>query len=159
MCSIQQTWDLKLYKIWVQKPGTGFVIAMTSMLQHYVWWCTTISKWCILDVSAGPDLPFRGSLCLSVSYGVLQTLQLHLVRLQCLIIILNDSRFPQDFIWYSKLFQTLGPKTLKLLLRKVIWLCTVIFKFNIFFSQISLLVSLNLKRSLINSGLRLLIVL
>ena len=38
-------------------------------------------------------------------------------------------------------------------------LCTGIFKFNTYFSRTSQLVSLKLKRSLINSGLRLLIVL
>ena len=41
-----------------------------------------------------------------------------------LVILLNDSRFSEDFIWYGKLFQILGPKTLKLLLPKVTWLCT-----------------------------------
>ena len=51
------------------------------------------------------------------------------------IIILNDSVFSEDFIWYGKLFQTLGPKTLKLLHPKVTWLCTDIFKFNIIFSS------------------------
>ena len=99
------------------------------------------------------------SLYFSVFYGVLQTLQLHLVPLQCSIIILNDSEFSEVYIWYGKLFQTLGPTTLELLLPKVTWLCTSIFKFNIYFSRTSLLVSLKLKRSLIKSGLRLLIVL
>ena len=75
------------------------------------------------------------------------------------IIILNDSGFSEDFIWYGKLFQTLGPKTLKLLHPKITWLCTDIFKFKIYFPRASLLVSLKLKRSLINSGLRLLRVL
>ena len=106
-------------------------------------------KWCILDVSAVSDSSLRDSLSLSLFYGALQTLQLPLVPFQCLIIILNDSRFSEDFIWYGKLFQTSCPKTLKLLLPKVTWLCSGIFKFNIYFSRISLLVSLKLKRSLI----------
>ena len=67
----------------------------------------------------------------SVFYCALQTLQLHLVPFQCLIIILNDSRFSEDFIWYGKLFQILGPKTLKLLLPKVTWLCSGRLKFKL----------------------------
>ena len=93
---------------------TAFVTVATSTSQHLM--TTTIPKWYILDVSAVPDSPLRDSLYLSVFYDALQTLQLHLVLFQCLIIILNDSRFSEDFIWYGKLFQTLGSKTLKLLL-------------------------------------------
>ena len=37
----------------------------------------------------------------------------------------NDSMFSEDFIWHGKLFQTLGAKTLKLLLVKVTWLSLV----------------------------------
>ena len=59
------------------------------------------------------------------------------------------SQFREDFIWYGKLFQTLGPVTLNFLLPKVTWLCTDIFKISIYFSQTSLLVSLKLKRSFI----------
>ena len=131
--------------------------ATTSRSQHFV-----ITNYRPKVVHPGrissPDSPLRYSLYLSVFYVVLQTLQLHLVPFPCLIIILSGSRFSKDFIWYGKLFQTLGPKTLKLLLPKMIWLCTCIFKFNIYFSRTSLLVFLKLKRSLIKSGLRLLIV-
>ena len=73
----------------------------------------TIQKWCILDVLAVPYSPLRDSLYLSVFYVELQTSQLHLVPFQCLIIILNDSRFSGDPILYGKLFQILGPKTFK----------------------------------------------
>ena len=65
----------------------------------------------------------------------------------------------EDFIWYGKLFQILDKKNLKILFPKVTSLCTDIFKLDIYFFLISLLVSLKLKSSLINSGLRLLIVL
>ena len=51
----------------------------------------------------------------------------------------------------------LGPKAPKILLPKVTWLYTGIFKFNIYFSRTSPLVSLKLKKYLIKSELRLLI--
>ena len=134
---IQQTWDQKLYKIWVQKPVTGFVTPTSSTLQNLV----IINN----HLKSAASWTFRPSQIrlwdfqiLYVFYGVLQTLQLHLVPLQCLIVILDDSGFSEDLIWYGKRFQTSGPKTLKLLLSKVTWLCTGIFKFNIYFFDIFL---------------------
>ena len=129
---IQQTWDQKLYKIWVHKPDTGFVTHTSSTLQNIV-----ITNNHPKSAASWTFLPSQIRLwdfqILYVFYGVLQTLQLHLVPFRCLIIILDDSRFSEDLIWYGKRFQTSGPKTLKLLLSKVTWLCTGIFKFNIYF--------------------------
>ena len=119
---------LKLYKIWVQKPDTWFVTVATSTSQHLM----IINNWTFQQSQIYLWETFS---IFSVFYGALQTLQLHLVPFQCLIIILNDSRFSEDFIWYDKLFQILGPKTLKLLLPKVTWLCTGRLKFNIYFFE------------------------
>ena len=74
---------------------------------------------------SSPNSSLRDSLYLSVFYSVFY-----------------DSRFTEDFIWYGKLFQILGLKMFRLLLPKVTWLWTGIFKFKKYFPRKSLLVSL-----------------
>ena len=75
-------------------------------------------------------------------------------------VFLKDSRFSEELIWHSTLFQSLGKKILKNLLPITNLMNNYgIIMFMLYFSLACLVVNHNLKRSLIKLGFNLLTVL
>ena len=101
----------------LQKPDTELVTAATSRLQNFVM-INYHSKVFHPGRVSSPRFAFETQplsfciLCCITNFAIAPC------TVPVFFIISSDSRFSEGFLWYGKLFLTLGPKTLNLCLQR-----------------------------------------